>query len=205
MNKQLKFINEKLSWQYEPKEAKTNRGEECTAYYYNSHTGKVSTHNSDYNGQDQLISARGENGEAMCIDVEGGNKNCWGTSLYIAYLSFDKKLRKVSEPTVVGIGADKKEYDKNPDEILFSDFKSLNDDAKSPNVGNIARYSKESGDKEYYNESLDDYLEHYATFLIESKNGTKYVFSKSGTIGIYEVGVDNEIGYGDVESYYTKK
>jgi hypothetical protein len=67
----------------------------------------------------------------------------------------------------------------------------------SPEFLDIVRYA----DK-------DDDLTHYATFLIEGKDGTKYVFSKSGYKGKYEVISETELlsdhpSYGYITDYYT--
>jgi hypothetical protein len=151
--------------------------------------------------------------------------NCWGTAIYIA------KLIEGGEPKYVGSNAEDEKYKNNPDRILINN--KFNKKTEEPKFGDIGRYSFQIGttikingadykitDPQMCQNKVGEYgyitqedgydcLTHYVNFLIEGNDGKKYVFSKSGAGGIYEVGTDEEIGnknnYGDITGYYTNK
>ncbi|QTA87442.1 YD repeat-containing protein [Desulfonema magnum] len=132
--------------------------------------------------------------EAVCGGKHNRQpNNCWGTSLSIALGTLD-----------IYAGSGGLSRYESPDKLL-SYFKKVD----IPQFGDIVRYADDS--KGIHNTSKSDYLTHYATFLIESKEGDRYVFSKSGYKGKYEVVKEQDLetpykddGYGLIEGYYHK-
>jgi RHS repeat-associated protein len=193
-NDMLEFINDKLSFQY-----KQENTPEC--YEKNAQGNNVYSN-----------------------ECNQSPENCWGTAAYLADL--------IPEYKYLGLGGDvteKYNYNKNPDDVLKN--KGFTNRTDDPEFGDIGRYAYEIGylipyttpegkEKKFkvnkescsyvgvYSEGIrsedeSDCLTHYVTFLIESKDGDRFVFSKSGSQGVYEVGIDDELGYGTPTGYYS--